>query len=345
MLAFSPFCAWTSNLYSKNKRKQLKAGDERISLVTETVEAIRVVKLYGYEACFQEKALIYRNQEIQKLKNNVFLRALLAVAFEFGLVGATFLTFVAYSLTGHDLEPATVFAALQLFNILDGPMAQLPMSIMQIIDALVASRRLCSILIAEDAADATIIDTQAVSAIHIQGKFTFELSTPPDLQNSSLARNIENKESKTLDEMGITEGHDEKQHQPFCLNGIQLKVDQGDLVCIIGSVGSGKSALMQALIGEMRPLQGKVILNSKPSYVPQQPWIQNCTLKEQILFGSKEDTLRFNQAIKACALDVDILALANGVDTEIGGGFKSECNGNLFQTHSHQLKCQNVAST
>jgi ATP-binding cassette, subfamily C (CFTR/MRP), member 1 len=318
MLAFSPFCAWTSNLYSKNKRKQLKAGDERISLVTETVEAIRVVKLYGYEACFQEKALIYRNQEIQKLKNNVFLRALLAVAFEFGLVGATFLTFVAYSLTGHDLEPATVFAALQLFNILDGPMAQLPMSIMQIIDALVASRRLCSILIAEDAADATIIDTQAVSAIHIQGKFTFELSTPPDLQNSSLATNIENKESKTLDEMGITEGHDEKQHQPFCLNGIQLKV---------------------------RPLQGKVILNSKPSYVPQQPWIQNCTLKEQILFGSKEDTLSFNQAIKACALDVDILALANGVDTEIGGGFKSECNGNLFQTHSHQLKCQNVAST
>jgi len=117
--------------------------------MTSDMKSNRLVanKLYGYESFFQSKALDYRGQELGTLKVNINQRSLLIVCFWMGPVMANVLTFVAYAYTGHDLEPATIFAALQLFNLLSTPMAVLPMAMVAVLDALVSSRRIRDILV------------------------------------------------------------------------------------------------------------------------------------------------------------------------------------------------------
>lgn len=59
-------------------------------------------------------------------------------------------------------------------------------------------------------------------------------------------------------------------------------------------------------------------LQGSLAFVPQQAWIQNATLKDNVLFGSQHDKTRFQEVIKACALDPDLELLPGRELTEIG---------------------------
>lgn len=81
---------------------------------------------------------------------------------------------------------------------------------------------------------------------------------------------------------------------------------KANLAAIVGTVGSGKSSLISALLGEMDKLSGYVNTAGKIAYVSQQAWIQNATLQDNILFGKPLDRKRYNQVIAACALKPDL---------------------------------------
>lgn len=97
---------------------------------------------------------------------------------------------------------------------------------------------------------------------------------------------------------------------------MQLKVNT--LTAIVGTVGAGKSSLVYAILGEMNKLNGKVNTSGKIAYVSQQAWIQNATLKDNILFGNTYDYKRYSKVIEACALKTDFEMLPAGDRTEIG---------------------------
>lgn len=97
-----------------------------------------------------------------------------------------------------------------------------------------------------------------------------------------------------------------------------MQVNRGSLVAVVGTVGSGKSSLISAYLGEMDKLSGKVNSLGTIAYVSQQAWIQNATLQDNILFGKPMDIKRYNQVIAACALKPDIEMLPGGDQTEIG---------------------------
>lgn len=97
-----------------------------------------------------------------------------------------------------------------------------------------------------------------------------------------------------------------------------MQVKRGSLVAVVGTVGSGKSSLVSAYLGEMDKLSGKVNTLGKIAYVSQQAWIQNATLQDNILFGKPMDVKRYNQVIAACALKPDMEMLPGGDQTEIG---------------------------
>ena len=97
-----------------------------------------------------------------------------------------------------------------------------------------------------------------------------------------------------------------------------FKVKKGELVAIVGSVGSGKSSVLSALLGEMTRTQGSIRLSGTTAYCDQKPWIINTTLKENILFGYAYDEAMFNLAIEASALKSDLEILPDGIMTEIG---------------------------
>lgn len=102
------------------------------------------------------------------------------------------------------------------------------------------------------------------------------------------------------------------------LRDINMRVDKSKLVAVVGSVGSGKSSLVSAYLGEMDKISGRVNTSGKIAYVSQQAWIQNCTLKDNILFGKPLDQKMYDRVIEACALKPDLEMLPGGDMTEIG---------------------------
>ncbi|KAG8135772.1 hypothetical protein E2320_008775 [Naja naja] len=100
--------------------------------------------------------------------------------------------------------------------------------------------------------------------------------------------------------------------------GHHLEIAHGSLVAIVGSVGSGKSSLISAMLGEMENIKGHINIQGSMAYVPQQAWIQNATLKDNIIFGSTLDETRYQQVLEACALHPDLKLLPGGDLTEIG---------------------------
>jgi len=102
------------------------------------------------------------------------------------------------------------------------------------------------------------------------------------------------------------------------LHDITLEVNPGELVALVGQVGSGKSSIMAALLGEMYRETGEVTVVGRVAYVPQQAWIMNASVESNITFGRDMDRARYDAAVKACALLPDLAMLAAGDQTEIG---------------------------
>merc|ERR1719189_491266 len=123
--------------------------------------------------------------------------------------------------------------------------------------------------------------------------------------------------------------------QKICLENVSLDIPKGSLIAVVGQVGSGKSSLLSAILGEMEPIlyeekpktdvhssktevNGSIIVEGSIAYAAQQAWIQNASLKNNILFSKTMDENRYNQVVKACALEADLEILSAGDETEIG---------------------------
>lgn len=102
------------------------------------------------------------------------------------------------------------------------------------------------------------------------------------------------------------------------LRDINIAIEKGQLAAVVGTVGSGKSSLISALLGEMDKLDGRVNTCGSVAYVSQQAWIQNCTLQDNILFGRPLNQEAYDRVIQACALKADLEMLPAGDQTEIG---------------------------
>lgn len=102
------------------------------------------------------------------------------------------------------------------------------------------------------------------------------------------------------------------------LSGLNFRVRSGQLCVIVGRTGSGKTGLMNALIGDLPIDEGTLSVNGTVGYAAQTPWIQNATVRDNILFGSNFDPEWYDTVIEACALRSDFEILRAGDLTEIG---------------------------
>jgi ATP-binding cassette subfamily C (CFTR/MRP) protein 1 len=104
------------------------------------------------------------------------------------------------------------------------------------------------------------------------------------------------------------------------LSDIHLNIKKGELVGVVGTVGSGKSSLLTAILGEMYLTEGSLAIanGQRIAYCDQRPWIVNATVKDNILFGRDYNEALFYRAIHVAAMDDDLKILSGGVMTEIG---------------------------
>lgn len=125
--------------------------------------------------------------------------------------------------------------------------------------------------------------------------------------------------------------------RPPTLQNLEISISRGDFICIVGKVGSGKSSflsallgsnmttinyffirLMQKCLGEMERIGGRLGVYGQVAYFPQQAWIQNQTVRNNITFGSEFDEYFYKRVINSCALMHDMNILPHGDQTEIG---------------------------
>jgi ATP-binding cassette subfamily C (CFTR/MRP) protein 4 len=102
------------------------------------------------------------------------------------------------------------------------------------------------------------------------------------------------------------------------LSGVGIKVEAGKLCAIIGPVGSGKSSILQLLLGELPIYSGDVVINGEVSYASQDPWLFAATVKNNILFGQQYNKTRYQEVVKHCALATDFQQLQHADKTFIG---------------------------
>ncbi|KAK5019041.1 ATP-binding cassette glutathione S-conjugate transporter ycf1, partial [Cryomyces antarcticus] len=93
---------------------------------------------------------------------------------------------------------------------------------------------------------------------------------------------------------------------------------KGELSCIVGRVGAGKSSFLQAMLGDLWKTKGEVVLRGTSAYVAQSPWVMNASVKENIVFGYRWDPHFYDRTVKACALIEDFASLPDGDQTEVG---------------------------
>ncbi|KAJ3445264.1 multidrug-resistance like protein 1 isoform i [Anaeramoeba flamelloides] len=112
--------------------------------------------------------------------------------------------------------------------------------------------------------------------------------------------------------------NEETQSQNYILNDINCNILPNCLTVIIGPVGSGKSSLLSAILGEMPKIGGKIKVNGSVAYCPQESWIINATVRENILIFNEMNKSRYQKVIKSCALEEDLVILPARDLTEIG---------------------------
>ncbi len=282
--------------------------------------------------------LLFRLRELKKLRTNLLHRAFLILLMSLSPVLATVTTFVTYAYTGHALQAPIVFAALQLFGFVEAPITNLAFNLVEVLNALVASARLRELLLAECLPSVIRYDGAAPYAVLAHGVFSYEGPAPredtPKTSNSAQQA----KRGKWYKRWSRSDGKSEDVSSDpvvpdsiFQLKLAQLRIERGSLVCVVGRFGSGKTTLVQALLGELRMLYGEVVFGcERISYVGQRPWIQSGSVRDHILFGAEEDKEWLSACVSHCALQPDLAQWKDGLNTELGGEvhrFFSSCQG------------------
>uniref|UniRef100_A0A452TJZ6 Multidrug resistance-associated protein 1 n=1 Tax=Ursus maritimus TaxID=29073 RepID=A0A452TJZ6_URSMA len=256
----------------------MKSKDNRIKLMNEILNGIKVLKLYAWELAFKDKVLAIRQEELKVLKKSAYLAAVGTftwVCTPFLVALSTFAVYVTVD-KNNILDAQKAFVSLALFNILRFPLNILPMVISSIVQASVSLKRLRIFLSHEE--------------------------LEPD----------------SIERRPIKDGVCIGSLCPLCHFSITFSIPEGSLVAVVGQVGCGKSSLLSALLAEMDKVEGHVAVKGSVAYVPQQAWIQNDSLRENILFGRQLQERYYNAVIEACALLPDLEILPSGDRTEIG---------------------------
>lgn len=291
MILMVPVNGLIARIMKNLQKKQMKNKDARTRLMTEILNNMKSIKLYAWSTAFINKLNYVRNE--QELKTLRKIGASQAFA-NFTWSTTPFLvscsTFTVFVLTKD--EPLTtdiVFPALTLFNLLGFPLAVLPMVITSIIEATVAVGRLTSFFTAEE------LQADAV-------------------QTRSCAANIGD-ESVRIRDATFTWNRNESR---TCLEDIDFVAHKGELSCVVGRVGAGKSSFLQAILGDIWKLHGEVVVHGTTAYVAQAPWVMNATVKENITFGHRWDPHFYQRTVHACAFVEDLKTLPDGDQTEVG---------------------------
>uniref|UniRef100_A0A8C5GV90 Uncharacterized protein n=1 Tax=Gouania willdenowi TaxID=441366 RepID=A0A8C5GV90_GOUWI len=277
-IIFYPTMMLASRLTAYFRKKCVTVTDCRVRLMNEILGCIKFIKMYCWEDAFAQNIHTVRSKERSILERAGVVQSLTVGVAPIVVVIASVCTFTLHMALGYDLTAAEAFTVVAVFNSMTFALKVTPQCI-TIIEC-----------------KAELYNCLQEAQFYWYKKYLLYV-TLPDPQFKWL----------TFTHMNTF---------AYCI--FYLFFPQGSLVGICGGVGSGKSSLLSALLGQMTLLEGNVAVNGGFAYVSQQAWILNDSLRENILFGNAYDSNRYSAVLEACCLLPDVAELPYGDMTEIG---------------------------
>lgn len=324
MAVTAPLIGFFMSYITSFRKKKVEQTDKRVKLMNEVLGGIRVIKFYAWEGAFQKKVETVRHAEVGYLRIIAFISAIVFTLFVFSTpVILPVIVFYTYVKLGNDLDAATAFTTIALFNMLNMPFAFLPYGLVSFSQADVSVKRICNFLLSTELSDyvsaapaispgRTAISLKDVSAGWVPvGAATAEEQTS-DPTSAVATQSLLHGDEEQGAETGIS-------RSVHTLTDMTVEIERGQLVAVVGPVGAGKSSLLSAILGEMYLRKGTVsVATGSIAYCDQRPWILNATVEGNILFGAALDDDRLRKAIVAANLEEDLKVLPDGLQTEIG---------------------------
>ena len=276
----------------------MKHRDQRVTLMSQLLNAIRVIKYFNWEKSIQKEVGQVREQEL-RARTRLAKSSLVATLIYAGISSMVVLSSLGlHVLRGFELNAALIFACIALFEVLEHPFGNLSNVISNLMSSRVAVGRLSEFFKSQTLELADPIEPTGVSKLQ---------SISLKVQNLSADYSAK-----------FSAGQEQKS---YVLKNWNLKIEPNQKVAIIGSVGSGKSSFLLSLLGEV-PVQGEIHWYPRRprfSYVSQEAYIINGTLRENLQFGQAQiSDEQIMTAIRLASFENDFHQLSGGLETEIG---------------------------
>lgn len=292
LFTLAPLTNYVAKRFTKLDEEMMAHRDHRVTLMTQTLNAIRVVKYFAWEKSVSKEVTDIREKELGSRRRLVRAEVIASLGY---LAVSTLVLFVALAThvwRGQALDAALIFTCISLFGLLEGPFGDLSRLISRATSAKVGASRILKFLSQEEVPNwQKNIDTSGV---------------PVGVEVHNLTLVYPETERAVLKNVGFT-------------------VEPGKSLAIVGPVGAGKSSVLNALLGELKLNSGGFSfkgvgegVSPRMAYVPQDAYIVNTTLLENLHFGedvTKEDLRR---ALHNSCLSQDLRQWKGGLRTEIG---------------------------
>ncbi|KAH7905269.1 P-loop containing nucleoside triphosphate hydrolase protein, partial [Hygrophoropsis aurantiaca] len=310
MVVLSPIPGYVTRKFQTVQVAKMEKTDARVQTVTETMNVLRMIKLFGWEAKMDKKITEKREDEL----GWIWKQKILEIAnnnLNFAIPLLTMLsTYATYTLImGQSLSAAKVFSSISIFDIMREQLFRVFSMIPRMVQAKVSLDRLNDFLLETELLD-EFSQTEQEEQLFTQRE---------DLANAIGFRNA------VFSWSDDTDGALTPSKRRFTLNiGEELFFERGHINLIVGPTGSGKTSILMALLGEMHFIPSDptswygLPRNDGVAYAAQESWVQNETIRDNILFGAPYDEERYQKVLHQCALERDLTLFEAGDQTEVG---------------------------
>ncbi|KAJ7042608.1 hypothetical protein C8F04DRAFT_1252025 [Mycena alexandri] len=310
MVVLFPLPGYVAKLVQTVQEQRLKRTDSRVQAVTETMNVLRMIKLFGWERQMNERVAEKRDEELNWLWKRQMLdlvNGTLNFFIPVATMIATYATYVSIVtiIMKEDLSASKVFSSMSIFDMLRNQLHFIFWAVSQAITGKVSLDRVNEFL----------HKTELLDSFVEKDADTPELFVPADVEANE---KIGFRDATFAWSSEKTDGTLTPSRRKFMLKiEGEMLFKHGCINLIVGPTGSGKTSLLMALLGEMHFIpSGPASWYNLPrgrgiSYAAQESW-------ENILFGGEFNEERYKKVIHQCALERDLELFEAGDATEVG---------------------------
>lgn len=307
VLVYVPLQFYLSGRFALYRSKTAAMTDKRMNFLSQAVRGARAMKMSGYEWRFLDRIMEYRALEVSKISKANALKSWNEALFFSANVVISLAIFLVHVAMGGTLTQGKIYTVFALINVLQMEMTKhLSLAVMYTSELMVSTRRIQKYLQFPE----LIKSRDDSKSLLDKNEVAISFNKVTCYWNN---QTIDKEDAASTDESSASSLF------TAAIRDVSISFEMGQLTAIIGSVGSGKSALIQAICEELPCASGTIRRNYKTlAYAPQDPWIMDGTAKENILMGSEFDQTWYDKVVSACGLIIDFLQLPGGDQTLLG---------------------------